>query len=180
VLEQWNIEPMTRRCVVTGAELKDGQDFYSVLFADGEGFRREDYSLEAWSGPPEGAFCHFRARVPVRRKKQQLLVDSDTLVNFFVRLGDVVDPPKLRFRFVLALILMRKRLLEYLETFRREGQEFWRMRLTREPTQGGASVDDVHIVLNPHLNDEQIEAVSKELSTILHGSGGGNGDAGGA
>jgi hypothetical protein len=169
-LEQWKIEPATRRCAKTGEELAEGCEFYTVLFEEGEGFRREDYSLEAWEGPPEGAYCHFRSRVPIREKKQRLLVDDDMLINFFVRLAEAEDAGKLRFRFVLALILMRKRILKFEETVHEDDRELWRMRLTREPSDPSASKDDVQIVVNPHLTEEQIESVSQELNVILHGS----------
>lgn len=168
-LEQWNIKPATRRCIRSGKELKEGQEVYSVLFEDGDGFRREDYSPEAWTGPPEGAFCHFKTRVPLKEKRDRLLVDEDTLINFFVRLGDTEDEAKLRFRFVLALILMRKRLLRYEQTRHEGDREYWQMRLAREPNECGVSKDNVHTVVNPHLDDKQIESVSRELSVILHG-----------
>ena len=168
-LGQWNIEPATRRCAGSGAVLAEGQEFYAVLFEDGESFRREEYSLEAWTGPPAGAFCHFKSRVPVKEKKRRLLVDDDMLIHFFLRLADADDDAKRRFRFVLALILMRKRLLKFEQTYRQDDGEWWEMRLAREPADGDASKDDVHRVLNPNLDDEQIEAVSKELGAILHG-----------
>jgi hypothetical protein len=108
--------------------------------------------------------------VPIREKKQRLLVDDEMLMHFFLRLADAEDTAKLRFRFVLALILMRKRILKFDQTHHREDGEWWEMRLAREPADGAASKDDIQWVCNPHLDEEQIEAVSRELSVILHGS----------
>lgn len=175
-MDQWEIEPTTRRCAASGAELAEGQEFYAVLFDEDGRLRREDYCLEAWTGPPDGAYCHFRSRIPMKEKKERLLVDDDVLIRFFVRLADEEDESKLHFRFVLALILMRKRLLKYEETLHEPDGEFWRMRLAREPVDGDA-VPEVQRVLNPHLNDAQIETVSKELGVILHGCGGDDGEA---
>ncbi len=169
-LDQWNIEPAKRRCSVTGDELGEGQEYYAVLFEDGESFRREEYAIASWSGPPDGAFCHFKSRVPVKAKKQRLLVDNEMLIHFFLRLADTDDVAKTRFRFVLALILMRKRLLKFEQTQRRDAEEWWQMRLVRDTADGAASKDDVQWVRNPDLDDDQIEAVSRELSVILHGS----------
>ena len=169
-LEQWNIEPAKRRCTVSGDELDEGQEYYAVLFEDGENFRREEYAIDSWTGPPDGAFCHFKSRVPVKAKKQRLLVDDEMLIHFFIRLTDTEDLAKIRFRFVLALILMRKRLLKFEQTQHRNEEEWWQMRLARDTADGAASKDDVQWVCNPHLDDDQIEAVSRELSVILHGS----------
>jgi hypothetical protein len=169
VLEQWEIQPSTKRCAKTGVELAEGDVYYGVLFEEGEGFRREDYALSAWDGPPDGAFCHFRTRVPVKEKKQQLLVDDEILLEFFIRLASEEQELKVHFRFVLALILMRKRLLKYGHTEHDEAREYWVMRLARQTASGSAEKDSVHRVYNPNLDDGQIEAVSKELSAILHG-----------
>ncbi len=168
-VEQWNIQPATRRCVVSGAELAEGEEYYAVLFEDGESFRREEYSLSAWQGPPEGAFCHFRTRVPVKVSRPKLLVDDDMLIHFFARLAGSEDVSKQRFRFVLALILMRKRLLKFEETESRDDGEWWRMRLTRDTWDGSVDKNEPQLVWNPRLDEGQIESVSRELGVILHG-----------
>ena len=168
-VEQWNIQPATRRCEVSGSELAEGEEYYAVLFEDGESFRREEYSLSAWQGPPEGAFCHFRTRVPVKTRRPKLLVDDDMLIHFFARLAGAEDRAKQRFRFVLALILMRKRLLKFEETVRGGDEEWWRMRLMRDAADGSVCKEEPQLVLNPRLDEEQIESVSRELGVILHG-----------
>jgi hypothetical protein len=168
-LEQWNIEPASRRCAASGQELKEGQEFYAVLYEEGESFRREDYALDAWKGPPEGTFCHFRSRIPVKTRKQRLFADDDTLVSFFLRLANAQEETKIHFRFVLSLILLRKRLIRYERTCHDNDREYWVMRLTREPADESGDDSAVQKVLNPRLDDRQIEAVSRELGAILHG-----------
>lgn len=159
--QQWQVESASGSCAVTGRKLEEGEEFYTVLFEDGESFRRVDFSLKAWEAPPEGCFCYFKTRVPVREKAKKLLVDNDLLVNFFLRLKDETEPVRLQFRFVLALILMRKRLLRYETSQVEEGQEIWRMVLAKDQSP--------HRVVNPRLTDDQIEGVSAQLSAILHG-----------
>lgn len=160
-MERWQVDRTAGQCAKTGLALKEGDPYYTVLFEEGDTFRREDYSEEGWTGPPEGAFCHFKTRLPVKQKKKRLLVDDDLLVNFFSRLADETEPARLRFRFVLALILMRKRILKYDETIKEGENEYWRMRLVKET--------HVHTVLNPRMTDDEILEVSRELSVILHG-----------
>lgn len=159
--QDWQVESPKGRCATTGRPLEEGEAFYTVLFEDGESFRRADYCCEAWAGPPDGAFCCFRTRVPVKEKRKKLLVDDELLVNFFVRLGAETQPVRIHFRFVLALILMRKRLLRYEGSSREGAEETWTMTL--------ASDRSSHRVVNPRLMDEQIDAVSRQLSAILHG-----------
>ena len=163
-MDQWEIGKSTGVCAVTGRELAEGEEFHAVLFEDGESFRRADYSLDAWDGPPPGAFCHFKTRIPVQQEKKRLLVDDDLLVEFFRRLADETEPARRQFRFVLALILMRKRILRYEGTEHQDNAEYWQMTLTGRRTDGRQ-----HRVLNPHLADEQIDVVSQQLGAILHG-----------
>ena len=158
--QQFEVEAVTGHCATTGFAIKEGEEFYTVLIEAGESFTRADYSLKSWTGPPEGAYCHFKTRMPVKEKRKRMLVDKQLLVSFFERLADETELARLQFRFVLALILMRKRLLRYQDSATEDGREVWRMTLTRDKS--------VHRVINPRLSDEQIEDVSRQLSAILH------------
>ncbi len=160
-MSQWDVARCGGMCVATNRQLHEGEEHYAVLYEEGESFRREDYSLEAWQGPPANAYCCFKTRVPMKEKKKRLLVDDNLLVSFFCRLENDDQEVRVHFRFVLALILLRKRILKYEETLMEEGKELWAMRLVKEQT--------IHKVLNPRLNDEQIEKVSNQLGVILHG-----------
>lgn len=163
--QDWQVDAPKGRCAVTNRQLNEGEEFHSVLFEDEQvegGFRRIDYSLEAWQGVPEGAFCSFKTHVPVREQRRKLLVDNDVLINFFVRLADETELLRQQFRFVLALILMRKRILRYDGSTQQDGSEVWQMTLMSDQS--------THSVLNPQLTDEQIEGVSGQLGAILHGN----------
>jgi hypothetical protein len=134
----------------------------------GEGKRPED------GGAPLTMFSFWKTMVPVPEQKKKLLVDDSVLMDVFTRMEEKTEPQEIRFRFVLALILMRKRLLRYeasepLQVAQgAEGRasetagpqsEVWRM------TPRGA--DKAVQVINPHLTAEQITEVSQQLSAIL-------------
>ena len=149
--QQWNVESPTGVCAVSGRTLVEGDEFYTVLFEDGESFRRVDASIDHWEGPPEGCYCHFKSRVPVKAARKKMLVDNELLVSFFDRLAEDEEPVRVQFRFVLALILMRKRLLRYDGSNTQDGVEVWDMTRTRD-----------------HTTHAQIENVSGQLSAIIH------------
>lgn len=157
----WEVGVAAGRCAVTGRVLEEGEEFYSALFEEGESFRRADYAVAAWTGPPESCFCHFKSRVPVKAKKKRLLVDNEMLVSFFTRLAGEAELIRVQFRFVLALILMRKRLLRYERTTTSDGTETWTLTLMTDKSE--------HQVVNPRLTDDQIESVSGQLGAVLHG-----------
>jgi hypothetical protein len=75
-------------------------------------------------------------------------------------LGDQAEPAKVNFRFVLALMLMRKRLLVY-DASRRDdaGQEIWTMHLRGDSTP----IQVVH----PEMDEQKIAEVTSQLGSIL-------------
>ncbi|MCG8404922.1 MAG: hypothetical protein MI923_06975 [Phycisphaerales bacterium] len=160
-MAEYDISRATGKCSVTGHSFEEGDDFYTVVLESKEGLERRDYSQDAWKGPPEGTLCHFKTRMPKKNEPKKTFVDNEVLINFFLRLSDTEESLKLRFRFVLSLILLRKRLLKYEKTLRDDDREFWEMRLTRDKS--------IHRVFNPSLNEEEIEELSAELNTVLHG-----------
>lgn len=137
-------------------------------------FVRIDFCEKCWQEGkrPQGeagvgeVFSHWKTVVPVPEQKKKLLVDDSVLMDVFGRMEGKNEPQEVRFRFVLALILMRKRLLKY------EGMEG-----TEKPEDGGQKpevwrmiprgTETVVHVVNPHLTAEQITEVSQQLSAIL-------------
>ena len=149
-------------CAGSGRRLAEGEAYYTALFERDDELARADYSVEAWSGPPEGCFCYWKSRVPIREKKPAtMVVDTAVLVNLFGRLEESDRPASQQFRFVLALLLMRKRLLK-LETTRQEGEtEHWQMRLLADGS--------IHQVVNPRLTPEVVDQLNDRLSALLSG-----------
>ena len=167
-MSDWAIGRTSGRCAVSGRELAEGERYYAVLFDRGDTFERRDYSEACWEGPPEGAFCSWRARIPERRERKRQFVDDQVLMDFFERLGGESEESKVQFRFVLTLILMRKRLLKYVSQVEEQGAKWWMMRLMGpfKPADEGQAM---RRVLNPELDEGQIEEVSRQLGVILTG-----------
>ncbi len=161
-MAEWDVAKSSGQCSRCDAELTEGQEYYAVLLETPEGFERQDFCRACWDEQPAERFCFWKSRMPVREEKHKsLLVDDAVLINFFERLERETDPVRVRFRFVLALILMRKRLLRYEDTVRKDDAEIWQMRLT--------GTSSVHEVVNPKLSDEEITEVSGQLGVILRG-----------
>lgn len=158
----WELARTTGRCAATGRAFGEGEAYYAALFETPAGLERRDYSLEAWSGPPEGSFCHWRGRIPIRERKPAALeIDGQMLSQLFVSLEEEQSETRQQFRFVLALLLLRKRLLRFEQAVRKDGQEFWQMRLLSDKS--------LHQVLNPRLGEEQIARLSAQLTALLSG-----------
>src|SRR5258708_38977879 len=118
----YQIQATTRRCAATGRELRPGEKFYSVLLDEGSRFIRQDYSSEAWHGPPEGAFSFWLGRVPAQEQSRRLQIDDDLLMDCFQRLETETDAAKINFRYIVALLLMRRKRLKFEEARGTDGQ----------------------------------------------------------
>ena len=167
--KEYDIAKTTGQCSSCEKVLAGGEDFVATLVeadADAEEqFRRCDYCCQCWEarGRDEGgAFCVWRSRVPQPQEKKKLFVDDSLLINFFQRLEGDEKPGRVSLRFVLALVLMRKKLLVYDGTTTRpDGTELWKMRLK--------GTDETHEVSDPKMDEEKIAEVSRHLGEILEG-----------
>ncbi len=160
-MNDYDIAHQTGVCAATQRTLQPGDQFYAVLFDTPGGFERRDYSVAAWENPPENYFSYWKSHVPQKQEKKRLFVNNDVMVDLMLRLADRDEEVKQHFRFVLSLILMRKRLLKYEQTVHEDGVEYWHMRLKRDQS--------IQAIVNPRMTDDQIAAVSAELGAILHG-----------
>ncbi|MCS6849933.1 MAG: hypothetical protein NZ700_02045 [Gemmataceae bacterium] len=158
-MTDYQIEAHTRRCAVTGRELKPGERVWSVLIDDGGRFVRRDYSPEAWQGPPPGAFSFWASRVPSADGPRRPPIDDDMLFDCFRRLDGQTEPDRVQFRYVVALLLMRRKRLKF-ESARTEGEhEILVLRCPRSRTR--------HEVVHPRLTEEEMSAVQDEVYRVL-------------
>jgi hypothetical protein len=158
-MAEWEINKPIGQCFGTGNAIDYGQEYYGALVETDQGLERRDYSVEFWDSQKPDVFCYWKSRLANPEQKKQIFVDDQMLMAFFERLENETEQEKINFRFVLALILMRKRLLKYNSTKTEGAIEIWTLKVTGE----NRTVD----VLNPHLDEEQIEQLSSQIGRIL-------------
>ncbi len=110
---EWQVAKSSRVCAHTGRVLEEGEVHYSALVEDGEGFVREDYAGEAWPDVDKGRFFgYWRTRVPdAGEPRRRLVIDVEAFYSFFASLEDPQEPHRQVFRYLVSLILTRKRVL---------------------------------------------------------------------
>ena len=158
---EWNISKSEHRCTACEKAFAEDDPYVSALFDQDELFVRRDYCPPCWETAEgrSGAFSFWRTRVPRRDEDRKPLVDESVVMDFFLRLADTEDEQRLNFRYILALMLMRKKKLKFVDARRRDDREYLVLRRPREEAQ--------HEVFNPQLTDEQIEQVREDLSQLL-------------
>jgi len=110
----YEIQRCTRRCAGTGREFAPGEVFYSVLIDDGNSLTRQDYSKEAWQGPPENSVGWWKSQMPGASDKRMHWAPNEVMLHFFEQLAE--QPDKQDMRYVLALLLVRRRVLRQEES----------------------------------------------------------------
>jgi hypothetical protein len=155
----YQIQPCSRQCCVSGRPLQPGETCYSALLIEGAALVRRDYSAEAWQGPPPGAFGYWASKVRASDKEKRPAVDPEMLFDCFARLEGQAEPARVNFRYVLALLLMRRRRLKFEGAATADGREVLRLRCSQTKA--------IHEVINPALADEEIQAVQDEVFKVL-------------
>ncbi|MHC4394433.1 MAG: hypothetical protein ACYS1A_02145 [Planctomycetota bacterium] len=158
-MDEWEIEKSVGRCCGTGREIEYGEEYFAALIETEEGLQRRDFCDEYWQENEPQVYCYWKTKRPHPDQKKNIFVDDEMLMAFFERLAEETEQEKINFRFVLVLVLMRKRRLKYDSSKTEDGKEIWRLRIAGEK--------EFVEVVNPHLDTEQIEQLSSQLGQIL-------------
>lgn len=158
-MAEWEIKKSLGKCFGTGCELAVGQEYYAALAMGDQGLERRDFSIDYWQTSKPPVYCFWKSKVANPEQKKKLFVDDAMLMAFFDRLAAETEQDKLNFRFVLALILMRKRRLKYNSSRIDDRGELWTLRVVGE--------DRNEEVLYPRLTEEQIGQLTEQMGQIL-------------
>jgi hypothetical protein len=138
--------------------LAPGEAFYSVLVAEGAELRRYDYAVDAWKGPPPEAIGWWKSQVPDRSAQRKHWAPNDVMLHFFDELAE--QPDRQDMRYVLALLLVRRRVLRLEETETdAEGREVMVLFCPRR--------DATYKVPAVTPDPQRIDAIQQELARLL-------------
>lgn len=158
-MDEWEVSKPLGFCSGTDRKIEYGEEYFATLVQTEEGLTRRDFCSEYWQDNQPEVFCYWKTKLPQPDQKKHIFVDDEMLMAFFERLARETEQEKVNFRFVLALILMRKRRLKYESSEKKDNEETWRLKIA-----GGKQIVEV---INPHLTEEQIEQLSSQLGQIL-------------
>jgi len=160
----WTIQSRSGRCAVSGRDFAEGETFYTLLFRERAGFRREDLAEDAWKDRQANPKAHqpysfwrskFEPPAPAAPEALAKETAEDLLRSYMTE----QDEGHANARYILALMLERKRLLKQVEV----KEDIHGRTLVYEHVKTG----EVFIVPDPDLRMDQIEAVQNEVAALL-------------
>jgi hypothetical protein len=157
----WPIKHRADACARTRRPFEAGEQFYTLLFREGDGFRREDLSEEAWSQRNENIrpFSFWKTRYEPPPAAPPETLAKENAEDILRRLLAANDPAHANACYVLAVMLERKRVLKQIKADRTEDRPV----LIYEHAKTG----DVFIVPNVQLKLDEIEHLQEEVSYLL-------------
>jgi hypothetical protein len=157
---EWAIKHRSDACSVTQRPFAAGEYFYTLLFREADGFRREDLTEEAWTNRNENIrpFSFWRTRYEPTPPAPPEPLGKQSAEDLFRKLMASEKPPA-NACYVLAAMLERKRVLKQVRT---EKAENGRLLIYEHPGSG-----DVFIVSDPQLRLDELESVQDEVGALL-------------
>jgi hypothetical protein len=157
----WSIQSRSEACAVTGRPFAEGEPFYALLFSEKGGFRREDVSEEAFPARREEAhpFSFWKSRFEPKPPPPPEALGKETAEDLLRRYMAEENPGLGNARYLLALMLERKRLFRQVAAETRDGTRI----LVYEHVKTG----ETFVVPDPELRLDQLEAVQNEVASLL-------------
>ena len=156
----WDIKGRAHACTKTGRAFEDGEFFYTILYRETNGFRREDLCEEAWQARNDNIrpFSFWRSKyepppppLPEALKKD----DAESMLRAILAQN---DPATANAAYILALMLERKKILVPVES-----QDNDLLVYTH------ADTGETIVVRNPALHIDQIPEVQQQVGSLLQG-----------
>jgi len=156
--QDWEIRKRSDICTVSQHPFQEDEFFYTALYREGAGFRREDVTEEVWNNRPEEpvpfSFWRSKFEMPPPPPPEPLAKqDAESTLRRLIE--ENADTTK-NARYILALMLERKRILKPMESTEADI-------LIYERAQTG----ETFLIPNPHLSLDQVPEVQREVSALL-------------
>jgi hypothetical protein len=160
----WKIGKSSGHCYKCNREFAASEGFYSALYDLKREFARRDFCDECWrrdsgvAAPAEKPFSFWRTAAAEEAPKKRS-IDLELVKEIFDKLEGDLDETRLKIRYFLSLILVRKRALRYMRTESDAEAEYLIVRAPRQQKE--------HKILNPNLTPGELADVKAEIENLL-------------
>jgi hypothetical protein len=158
----------TGTCAATGRAFSEGDPYVATLVErEGQpGLERLDFSISAWDSgerprPPLRTFGFWRGNYHATEVKKQALLGDAELLDLFEELGAATEPKQISFRYLLTLLLVRRRVLRVVST------KAGTMLVVPRGSGSGEVAREPIPVIDPGLDDQAIADAIEQLGQVV-------------
>jgi hypothetical protein len=165
LMQEWNIQGRALQCAVSGQPFAKGEKVYSALYWREGAYARVDLNAESWQARNENiepVSAWQTEFVPPAPPAPEALRKDDA-ENLLRRLVAEDVPATRNARYILALMLERKKVLRQVERQRQEGGSV----LVYEHGPSG----EVWLIEDPGLKLGELKSVQDEVAHLLAPAG---------
>lgn len=156
----WFMPRSSFTCALTDRTFEPGEQFRAYLFATPEGYQRRDYCLTCRPPDESAAIGSWKTRRPAASRPREPGFDREAIYSLFQSLEGTRREDQLELRFVLALVLWRRRVIRFISSVEEPAGEVWCF---------AGPGDAQHRVERPQLDEDRIHKLSSELEGLLTG-----------
>ncbi len=160
----WNLQQRSNACQACTKPFVDKQTYVTLLtMSPEEGYLRKDLCLECGAqAPRDEVFSHWQAEYRVPPPPPPEPIQKDTAESLLRTLAASDDPSAEGPRYILAVMLERKRQLKHRDTIQEEGG---REVMVYEHLSTG----ETFTLVDPHLRLDQLQEVQEQVAALLGG-----------
>ena len=161
MLSEWEIKARGRQCARTLETFENGATIYTLLFRDRAGFKREDISETAWQQIKESVtpFSFWKSKFQTPPPAAPEAMPKESVEELLRRLVSEDLPEHMNARYVLAILLERKRTLKQVDIRETAEDKI----LIYEHVKTG----EAFLIPDPRLRLDQLESVQQEIYSLL-------------
>lgn len=166
---EWNIQARAHACQACQRPFADRQSYHTLLYDERHGFERLDVCEPCWQAQfsqgataRKGFVSHWQGVYELPPAAAPDPIHKETAETLLRKLVETNDPAQTAARFILAVMLERKRLLKTKAQLTEGGQRVF--------VYEHAHTGDLFQIADPNLQLNQLESVQREVAALLeHG-----------
>jgi hypothetical protein len=169
MITEWNIQSRSSACQACQKPFADKEAFHTLLYDEKSGYLRFDVCEACWqsqysqgSGHRKGFVSQWQSVFQMPPPPAPEAIRAENAETLLKKLVEGNEEQYVAARYILAVMLERKRVLKVKDQLKQEGGRFF----IYEHTGNG----DIYTIRDPLLQLHQLEAVQRDVSQLLeHG-----------
>lgn len=160
--EEWEraVAKPVDQCSSCSRPLQAGEEYVATVAATPEGLVRQDRCVPCGNVQKSDVFSFWRGKRPSLKPGTLPRLDFDSLLELLRRLEGRDDASSSRLRWIVTILLLRRRLVQIVNRSNADGIETLEVKPRHD--------DRVFVVKDPKLSPEDFESLHDDLSKIFN------------